>query len=339
MSSEMRQNKLTGQWVIYAPDRSDRPKDFKHNQPGRKHKRPPHDEDCPFCPGNSDMLPRIILEQAADNDAGWQTRVVPNKYPMLEADLKQRREQQGIYVGMPGYGHHEVIIEHPRHDLDLAQMTDDEVATVIETYHRRYNDLMHDNNNMLVIIFRNHGPRAGTSIIHPHSQLVVTGVVPQHVRWREDIAQRYYDTWGRSLMGDIIAHELAAQTRLVEQNDAFLAFVPYAAEVPFEIWVVPRRQQADFGSINVAEKHDLARILRRCLQRLHGLLDDPDYNYVIHSAARYKAGEPHLYWYIQIRPRLVTPAGFEIGSGMLVNPSLPEDDATALRKNGYKHIS
>lgn len=330
MSSELRQNKLTGQWVIYAPERDERPRDFAHDASAST-KQPQHEANCPFCPGNEAMLPDIILEYSTTGAAHWRTRVVPNKYPVLSPDQDETRRQDGLYVTMPGYGRHEVIIEHPRHNLDLADMSDMDVAAVIETYHRRYTDLMLQNRNMMVIIFRNHGRRAGTSIRHPHSQLVVTGVVPKAIRWREDIAQHYYDTWGRPLMGDLLDHERQVETRIVAENDSFVAFVPYAAEVPFEVWLVPRRPQADFGAIREAEKADLAVLLRTTLKRLQQVGGRPDYNYMLHSAARYRAGEPHLHWYVQVRPRTVTRAGFEIGSGMPVNPSLPENDAARLR--------
>ncbi|NDJ78739.1 MAG: galactose-1-phosphate uridylyltransferase, partial [Chloroflexi bacterium] len=184
--------------------------------------------------------------------------------------------------------------------------------------------------NMLCLIFRNHGPQAGTSLRHPHSQLVVTGVVPRYVRWREEQAQRYYDEWGRSVFHDVLAFELHDRRRVVLENESFVAFVPFAAEVPYEVWIMPRRPQADFGSITDAEKHDLAIALREVLDRLRNRLGDPDYNYIINSAARYQAGEPHLRWYLQIRPRLTTRAGFEIGSGISVNPSLPEENAAVL---------
>jgi len=328
MRNQMRQNRLTGQWVIYAPQRSSRPSQHETDAPTGDHPRVV--EDCPFCPGNEDALPEIIL--SVGDGTQWQTRVVPNKYPMLTPDQSQTRQQDGLYVSMAGYGHHEVIIEHPRHDLDLADFSDQAMHAVIETYHQRYRALMELNETMMVIIFRNHGERAGTSLKHPHSQLVVTGVVPRHVRWREDIAERYYDTWGRSLMGDILAHECDVGDRLVDINAAFVACVPYAAEVPYEMWIIPRRQQADFGAIGADEKYGLAVMLQGCLKRLRRVIDTPDYNYIIHTAARYKAGEPHLHWYLQIRPRSVTSAGFEIGSGMLVNPSLPEEDAQRLRE-------
>jgi UDPglucose--hexose-1-phosphate uridylyltransferase len=108
--------------------------------------------------------------------------------------------------------------------------------------------------------------------------------------------------------------------------------VPFAADVPFEIWIMPKIHRADFGSLSDAEKDMLTAILSKCLSRLHDKLNDPDYNYVINTAAQYKADEPQLHWYLQIQPRLTTRAGFEIGSGVRINPSIPEEDAAYLKK-------
>ena len=263
----------------------------------------------------------------------WGTRVVPNKYPALTPGGDTLRYNQGIYLAMPGYGRHEVIIESPRHDQDIAQMSPEEVRLIIETYHKRYVDLMQEHGNMMAIIFRNHGSRAGTSLIHPHSQLVVTGMVPRYIRWREEEAQRYFDEWGRCVFCDILDFEMDGGRRIILENDSFLSFVPFAAEVPFEIWIMPKRHRADFGDISDAEKTDLAPALRHCLDRLHGKLGDPDYNYVINTSARYRADEPQLHWYLQILPRLTTRAGFEIGSGININPSIPERDADFLIEN------
>ncbi len=94
---------------------------------------------------------------------------------------------------------------------------------------------------------------------------------------------------------------------------------------------MPKRHQADFGSISHTEKKDFAQILQGVLANLYQKLNNPDYNYVINSAVRYKAEEPQVHWYCQILPRLSTRAGFEIGSGISINPSLPEEDAQFLR--------
>jgi UDPglucose--hexose-1-phosphate uridylyltransferase len=279
------------------------------------------------------MLPRIIMEFPDPERNSWATRVVPNKYPAVTPGDDVSRYNQGIYLAMAGYGRHEVIIESPRHDQDIAQMAPEEVRVIIETYHERYVSLMREHGNMMAIIFRNHGSQAGTSLIHPHSQLVVTSMVPRYIRWREEEAQRYFDEWGRCVFCDILAFEMEDGRRIILENDSFVAFVPYAAEVPFEIWIMPKQHRADFGNISDVEKVDLALALRNCLSRLHSKLMDPDYNYVINTSARYRADEPQLHWYLQILPRLTTRAGFEIGSGININPSVPEGDADFLMEN------
>jgi UDPglucose--hexose-1-phosphate uridylyltransferase len=183
----------------------------------------------------------------------------------------------------------------------------------------------------VAIIFRNHGEKAGTSLIHPHSQIVATNLVPQGIRRLEKEAERYNDRWGRCVYCDILDYEKNDGRRVVLENDSYIVFVPYAAQVPFEMWIVPTRHKADFGGITDQEKHDLAGSLQTALKKLDQKLGDPDYNYVINTASRHKFDEPHLHWHLRIRPRLTTMAGFEIGSGMNINPSLPEKDAESLR--------
>jgi UDPglucose--hexose-1-phosphate uridylyltransferase len=329
--NEIRQSKTTGQWVIFATARGKRPHQF-----AREEKEEPalmaHDKTCPFCPGNEATLPTIILEIEGKENGEWQTRVIPNKFPALTPDGNSERTCNGIYVAMAGYGRHEVIIESPYHNEQIGTMQVDHVETVIETYHRRFTDLMKEHENMTITLFRNHGPHAGTSLIHPHSQMIVTGMVPNYIRWREEEAQRYFDAWGRCVYCDIMEFEMADRRRVVFENASFIALVPYAAEVPFEVWIIPRQHQASFGQISGETKLDLAVALRDILGRLHRRLKNPDYNYVIVTSPQYKAEEPQLHWYLQIRPRLTTRAGFEIGSGISINPTLPEEDADFLNK-------
>ena len=330
MNPEIRQNKATKEWVIYSPSRGKRPKDFRQGR--QEKKRPPErEEDCPFCPGNEEKLSAIRMEMHGPSRCGWQTRVAPNRFPALLPEGDRGRLQRGIHLAMPGHGHHEVVVEHSLHNRDLAAMSVEEVGTVVETYHARYADLMKMDGNAMIVLFRNHGERAGTSLVHPHSQIIATSLVPQHVRWREREAQYYFDEWGRCVTCDILEFEMRDGRRLLFDNESFVAFVPFAAEVPFEIHIVPRNHRADFGSVSDEEKEDLSRILGRTLHVLSRALEDPDYNYVIQSAARYRAGEPQLHWLLRIRPRLTTRAGFEIGSGMNINPSIPEEDASFLK--------
>lgn len=329
--SEIRLDRITNQWVIYSRARAKRPHDLRRES-GPARELPGHDENCPFCPGNEDHLGGIIHETPSDNEYGWLTRVIPNKYPALKPEGSAERSNHNLRVSMDGYGRHEVIIESPWHDKDLASMDLVELQAVLDTYYLRYLAHAQADHSMMTIIFRNHGTRAGTSLIHPHSQVVTTPVVPAMIRLREAEAQRYWDRLGRCVCCDILAEELELGSRLLRQTEHFAAFVPFAARVPMEMWLLPKRHTADFGDVTSQELRDLANLLSDLLGRLHRLMDDPDYNLVINASASHHHGEPHLHWYLSIRPRLTTMAGFEIGSGMNINPSLPEDDAQFLNQ-------
>lgn len=330
-NTHIRLNLATREWVIYAPDRLVRPQILveKLAQPESEAKLATN---CPFCKPPHEFLETILLEIVDLTSGMWQSRVVANKYPALSPDLKPKRSQAGIYLEMPGYGHHELVIESPDHNQTLATMSDTAIEAVIEAYRRRYLELMKIGDNLFIIIFRNHGKKAGASLPHPHSQIIATPIVPRHYRWREDEAQRYYDEWGRCAYCDILGFEIEDRQRVIGENDHFLGFVPYAAEVPFEIWLVPKAHHSDFGAISSDQKVALANLLHTVLAKVYTKLQNPDYNYAIMSAARFKSGEPQLHWYCQIRPKLTTAAGFEMGSGISINPSLPENDAAFLNE-------
>jgi UDPglucose--hexose-1-phosphate uridylyltransferase len=330
-SHELRQNNATREWVIYSRVRKNRPRDFSKDR-SRPAELPPFDRSCPFCTGNEDLLTPVVWERKSATGPGWLIRVVPNKFPALTTAGSNRRGRHGIYLTMEGHGMHEVVIENPLHNRQLPDMALDEVVALIETYQYRYKALMDNPDNMMVVIFRNHGPLAGTSLVHPHSQIIAMGIVPAHIRSREEEAQRYFDEQGTCVYCDILAFEERDRQRVVFENASYLAFVPFAAGSPFEIWILPKRHAADFGSATSGELRHLAAALQECLGRLSRKLGDPDYNYVINTAARFRGGEPQLHWYLQIRPRITTPAGFEIGSGVSINPSLPEEDAALLNE-------
>lgn len=330
-TGEIRQDLLTNRWVIYAPQRGKRPTEMgeRNRDIGEL---PEKDGTCPFCIGNEQMIPPIIYEYTVPDEDEWRTRVVPNKYPVLEPDVEVAGANRDIYRVTTSYGRHEVVIETPFHNRDIPFMTLDEMESVIETYARRYSALYSvDEVVEAVIVFRNHGARAGTSLRHPHSQIVATGLVPHAITHREKVALAYYRQIKRCVLCDVVEYERVEGIRLISENPSFVAFVPFAASVPCEVWIVPKQHCADFGLITEEERRQLASVLQDVLQRLHDVLDDPDYNYVIHSGSRQHALVPHLHWFLQIRPRLTTPAGFEIGSGMEINRSLPEDDAELLR--------
>jgi UDPglucose--hexose-1-phosphate uridylyltransferase len=325
----MRQDPVTKHWVLYAPARSRRPREYN----GREKDSvplPEYDASCPFCPGNEEHLAGIEMESHGVSGS-WVTRIVPNKYPALTREGSGIRTSAGLYTVMEGFGCHEVIIETPCHNRQPNRMSLREVEEIVRAYDHRYRALEALPGIRAVILFRNHGTAAGTSLLHPHSQIIATGIVPRHIRRRDDAARSYFDDWGRCLYCDMTEQELSDGRRVVFTNERFAAFVPFAAGVPFEIWIMPRRHRACFGGLTAEERADFAAVLHTAIGRLDGACGDPDYNYVIHSSAGCGVDEAHLHWYLQLKPRLVTPAGFEMGSGIHINPSIPEEDAALLR--------
>ena len=335
--SELRRNLAADEWIIIAAERAKRPEDFAAEQEDRRG-LPEYSPDCPFCAGNEAKTPdeKVRIPGRADGQGGsWRVRVIPNKFPALAWDnrgpgaVERRCEDWRLW--MPGVGDHEVIVESPRHNVTLSTMPPQDLALVLDAYRRRYLDLDANPGNELIIIFRNYGIKAGTSLFHPHSQLIATPVVPSYVRQRVAVGMRYFDENGRCVYCVLMEGELKDQVRLVAQNDRFVAYCPYASEVPFEVWIVPRRHDASFGDILPDEITGMAVILHQVLDRIATVLGDPDYNYVIHTAPQHSGGVPYYHWHLEILPRLTTRAGFEIGSGMSINTTPPEAAAAALR--------
>lgn len=325
---EFRQNLATQDWVILAPERGTRVNDFKQ----KNHKRdslPEYREDCPFCRGNEDQTEAAVYERA--DNGSWRVRVVPNKYAALQPELATTRTMAGLFLAAKGFGIAEVVIEHPRHNLNPALMSADDMAEILRAYRHRQFEMSKNDRICLVTIFRNHGPRAGTSLEHPHSQIIATPIVPPHVRYPMQQAVSYYDKYGTCVYCDMVTEEIRQEERVVVQTDNFVAFCPYAARSPYETRIYPKTHKASYVLISNGEVRELAYILREILGRMYTHLDDPDYNYIIRSSPIGDEDTRHLHWYMVIIPKVTTPAGFEIGSGIYINTVAPERSARELR--------
>lgn len=324
---EIRLNLITRDWVIIATERAKRPHELVTPKPP-KTALPSYSPSCPFCAGNEERTP---IECGRISDAnGWKVRSVPNKFPALATEGEPTMHLQGIYRSMEAIGVHEVLIEHPRHDLTTALLPVSDVANIIFMYRQRYQEISKDHRVRAIIIFKNHGERAGTSLEHPHSQIAATPVVPSQIRIRIEEAIRFFDDTGECLFCRTLREELAANKRIVFKSEHFVAFIPYAALSPFHIWIFPRRHSSSFDEITDVELWDLALTLKTVLAKLYYGLNNPDYNYSIRSLPTDSFAKDYFHWYIAVVPRLGISAGFELGSGMYINPALPEESAKYL---------
>ncbi|MBN1353048.1 MAG: galactose-1-phosphate uridylyltransferase [Candidatus Omnitrophica bacterium] len=337
---ELRRDPIIGRWVIIATERAKRPsaflsfpKDEARRSGGKEYGESV--ERCPFCEGNESLTPPEITADRTEgqpNSPGWTVRVVPNKYPALEREGNLEKKGVGIFDTMNGVGAHEVIIDIPEHSLDIADISDGQSEKIIKAYLGRSVELKADQRYKYILIFRNYGRSAGASLEHPHSQLIALPIVPKRVNEELHSSLEYFNCKDRCVFCDILAQEAKDKERIVEENKFFISFCPFVSRFPYEIWIMPKEHRFHFSGLKREEIKPLGVILRDSMKKLKKLLDNPPYNYIIHTAPINGQERDYYHWHIEIMPKLVNVAGFEWGSGFYVNPVPPEEAANKLTK-------
>jgi UDPglucose--hexose-1-phosphate uridylyltransferase len=327
---ELRKDPIHGRWVIISTERSRRPSDFTPEE------RKPLGGFCPLCEGNEDRTPPEIIAYRENgtlpNTPGWTLRVVPNKFPALRIEGDLNREGEGIYDKMNGIGAHEVVIETPRHSETLATMPLKGVERVLTAYRDRIADLRNDERLRYVLVFKNHGVAAGASLEHSHSQLIALPIVPRRVAEEIEGAKNYFNYKDRCVFCDIIRQELQQKRRVILENKAFLSVAPFASRFPFETWILPKTHYPGYEKMESSLYEQAAQILSETLKRMNRVLNDPPYNYVLHTSSLSGLESEHYHWHVEIMPKLTKVAGFEWGTGFYINPTPPEEAAEYLRE-------
>jgi UDPglucose--hexose-1-phosphate uridylyltransferase len=327
---ELRQDLITGNWVIIATERSKRPSDFPARHEERK------GGVCPFCKGNEKLTPpEIVAYRDAGthpDEPGWWIRVVPNKYPALDNQSTGLETRRNFYTSMNGIGVHEVIVESPDHDRSLEQHDPAQIQEIFRAWRDRHSVLMARAPIRYVQIFKNEGAIAGASLEHPHSQVIAMPLIPTVIENELEGARSYFVDKNACPYCEMIAHEEAAGDRLIAANQQFIAFCPYASRFPFETTILPRRHMADFAGLDESMLQDLSAIVKVTLQKLCASLSRPPYNLTLQTAPAGFTGAPYYHWRLVIIPRLTIVAGFEWGTGIYINPTPPETAAKYLRE-------
>lgn len=337
---ELRKDLLTDNWVIIAEERGGRPKDYS-----RQHGWEESPQDCPFEPGHESMTPSEIdtIQSNGRDDSDWLVRVVPNKYNALSPDETPTQHVDGLFQRMNATGSHEVVIETPEHSLEISEFSKDQMGHVIDMFQRRLDRLLEDKRFQFVQIFRNEGREAGASLVHPHSQILAFPFIPLWIRDRLRASYQHFSTHENCILCDLTEQELEAESRLIEVNSSFIVLSPYAARYPFETWIIPRNHSHDFRKMNTEEKSRLAEVLPRTTERLNGVLEDPPFNILHHTAPKVgnKDDLPdylthlsdHFHWHMEIIPRLKQTAGLELATDTHINTVSPETAAEEMKQN------
>jgi len=328
---EIRKDPILGRWVIIASERNNRPTDLA------VHRELPVGGVCPFCYGSESHTPPEVLAfrpgQPFPNAPGWQVRVVPNKYPALRIEGELGRRAVGMYDMMNAIGAHEVVIESPLHQVQLADLPLEQVTCVLDAYVQRVQDLKQDRRFRYILVFKNQGAEAGATLEHAHTQIIATPVVPKRVSEEIEGARRHFDLHERCVFCDILSEETRAGVRIVAENETFVALEPFASRFPYETWILPRAHAPHFESLSRPALERLSEILRDTLRRLDVTLERAPYNYVLHTSPSngHEVAE-YYHWHLEIMPKLTKVAGFEWGSDFYINPTPPEEAAQVLRQ-------
>lgn len=330
---EIRWDVITEERVIIATERSRRPHDFKKADVPSEPK-PDFVPSCPFCVGNETQTPPEVdafrEHSTAPDTPGWWVRVVPNKFPALAPEGNPQPRELGIYTLSEGVGVHEVIIETPRHNETPVAAPPQRWADALRMYQRRLHALSHDQRLQTILVFRNEGKTAGASLEHPHAQLVGLTFTPPLLQRHIEGVRRYRSRHGRHPFEAIIEQELREGVRVVSQTERFLLYAPFAARVPYELTLMPLQRVARLEQLSDDALAEFAVLLQDALRRLHAVLNDPPYNYILFTAPH--DCEDEFWLHLRLVPRLSIEAGFELGSGVNINITAPEDAARYLRE-------
>jgi UDPglucose--hexose-1-phosphate uridylyltransferase len=303
VESEYRIDPETGGWRIVAPDRAARPNDIAGGG----------ESECPFDPGHEHMTMPEVLRVPAEKEQPWRVRVVPNRYPVIGGDQ----------------GRHEVVIESPDHDGELRAATPDQVLEVLTAMRERCRALR---GNPAIVVFRNHGAAAGTSLRHPHSQIVALAQAPPGLVERWDRAREFHERTGRRRHDDEAARERAEQVRVVHDGDGILVYQPWAGAVSHETVLLPEDEAAGLADASDEALKTVAGTLPAVASALASVRDDPAYNLVVHAGPATDPDARRWYrWYIGLYPRVNRRAGLELATGLRVNPTVPERTAPLMK--------
>ncbi len=311
--SEIREDYIHDRFVIIAPSRTLRPHDVQRF----RQEVPVKSKDCPFCREVEVQSQPALFQIGPDNL--WQLKVIKNIFPVV------------TWKNPKAYGHQEVIIETPHHNKELADFSEGHIGNLIEAYIARTRELTKDKKIIYILIFKNHGGKAGASLVHAHSQIFATAFLPPHIVDKLTRAQHYRIEHGSCYYCDLIKKEIRG-ARKIYSDKYFAAFTPYASSYNYEVWITPKRHIDNVTYLESREIASLSHIMKRVIMGVNKL--NLPYNYYLHQAVTDK--DEHFY--LRVCPRRDIWAGVEMGSRLIINTVSPEFAANFYRKYFTKKV-
>jgi len=304
LKSEIRKSYLLNKYVIITPGRAKRPRDIKEQTIVKR------TAGCPFCPEKIDHKNIVDRIDSKDN---WQVLSIKNIFPAVSLNNTK------------AYGTQEVIIETRDHNKELYNLTEIQIGNLLKMYSKRTKEITKNKKIDYILCFKNQGSKAGASIVHAHSQVFATEILPPEVEEELRLARDYKRKNKTCPYCDIIKKEIKSKRKIFEDKNV-VAFTPYASEYHYEVWIFPKRHLDNITLLNAAEIKSFAIALKKILTKLHSI--DLSFNYFLHNIV--SDDDQHLY--LKIQPRDSVWAGVELGSGLVINSIPPEEAAKFYRK-------
>ncbi|MBI4836930.1 MAG: galactose-1-phosphate uridylyltransferase [Candidatus Portnoybacteria bacterium] len=324
-ASELRFNLVCKDWVVIATGRAKRPETFAREKTERE--QDTSRDNCPFCDLGTQAPP--VLEYK--NQAGeWTLAVVSNKFPAFSRGESLRERAEGPYSLMDGLGFHEVVVLRD-HDRHISEMSTSEIIQLFHAYQERYLELMNEKFVNYVSIFHNYGREAGASIYHPHSQIIAIPIIDPDLQRSLSGSRQFFEMQGRCVHCAMIEWDREDKRRVVFENEHFVVLCPFSSKVAFEVRIYPKEHRSYFERIKDGEKEALAEALKVALGKIYKALNDPPFNFFIHTAPCDGKDYAHYHWHLVIFPKTSVWAGFELGAGIEISTIEPEVAAEYLR--------
>ena len=322
--SQLRLNLLTGRWVTVVPSRANRSTDFA---PRAQQVESDPQSSCPLCPGaDRDEAP---LVESVDANGNWKMRVIPNRYPAFEGDESLAVRNLGpVHVMAEASGTHEVFVFQPEHTQRLDMFSDEVIADLMATLKGRLVAHANTPNIRYTQAIVNHGREAGASLAHPHGQLLGLPFVPGEILEEERAFERFK---GGCIVCTTAEAEANAE-RFVLDNEHASVICPFWSSSPYEMLIMPKSHKQHLCDSSDEELTGVGLAIRDALAHLVKTLGDIAFNLVFHTAPSHHTGMYH--WHVHLFPKLTTTAGFERGTGVMINIVAPEHAASELRKAG-----
>lgn len=304
MKSEIRKDYLLDRYVIITPSRALRPRDIKEQTVISRI------ADCPFCEEKIDK--KSIIDRL-EIPEGY-VLSIKNAFPAVTLNNKK------------AYGVQEVIIETRDHKKELYDLSEERIELLLRMYARRTEELSKMKDIEYILCFKNQGSKAGASIVHAHSQIFATDILPPEIKEELNASHKYQIEHKNTCpYCDIIKKE-ARTDRLIYEDKHTVAIAPYASQYHYEAWIFTKRHLDNITKFNDSEFKSFAKILKKILGKLNDL--NLSFNYFLHQAI----SDTEQHFYLKIQPRDSIWAGVELGSGLVINSVLPEDAAKYYRE-------